>query len=142
MFKYKRAYEAASSRDGIRILVDHLWPRGVSKEKADLDLWLKDISPSTKLREWFGHDPERWKDFKKRYFTELKTKHFVIGHDPEQWESFKRKYLKDYDDGHNDIFKQLKKLVQHHTVTFVYAARDKEYNNAVALQEYIAHHIR
>ena len=141
MFKCKRAYEASSSQDGIRVLVDHLWPRGVSKEKADINLWLKDISPSTKLRQWFGHDPEKWIEFKKRYFAELQKKHVVVGHDAEQWEAFKKKYLQDYDE-HPDIFKQLKKLAQHHTITLVYAARDEEYNNAVALQEYIERHIR
>lgn len=142
MFKLKRAYETATSNDGIRILVDHLWPRGVSKEDAAIDLWLKDISPSTELREWFNHDPQKWIEFKKRYFIELHKKHTVIGHDPEQWESFKKKYLKDYDQDHFDIFKQLKKLALHHTITFVYAAHDQEHNNAVALQEYIEHHIR
>jgi uncharacterized protein YeaO (DUF488 family) len=140
MFQCKRAYEKASSRDGIRILVDRLWPRGVSKEEADIKLWIKDISPSTKLREWFNHDPEKWKEFKERYFAELHKEHAAIGHDPEQWTDFKKKYLKGDED--LNIFMQLKKLAQHHTVTFVYAAHDEKYNNAVALQEYIEHHIR
>lgn len=136
MIFIKRAYEAASKKDGIRILVDHLWPRGVSKEKAHLDLWLKDISPSIELREWFGHDPNKWQSFVKRYFDELDTKTDIIGHYPEQWEHFKSKYLKEYDKNPN-IFYQLKKLAKSHHVTFVYAAHDTEHNNAVALKEYI-----
>lgn len=136
MFKLKRAYEPAKSSDGIRILVDHLWPRGISKEKAAIQLWLKDISPSTELREWFGHETEKWTEFKKRYFTELKKKHDAIGHYPDQWLTFKDKYLKNYDE-QPDIFKQLKKLAQHHTITLVYAAHDEEHNNAVALKAYL-----
>jgi len=136
MFKIKRAYESASPHDGIRILVDRLWPRGLSKEKASLDLWLKDISPSTELRQWFGHDPEKWVEFKKRYTAELKTKHEVVGHYPKQWEAFKNKYLKDYEK-QPDIFKQLNKLATRHTVTLVYAAQDEDHNQAVALKEYL-----
>jgi uncharacterized protein YeaO (DUF488 family) len=142
VIKYKRVYEKASLHDGIRILVDRLWPRGVSKEEADLALWLKDISPSNELRAWFDHVPEKWFEFKKRYFAELHTKHAVVGHYPEQWEAFKRKYLKEYDSEHANIFKELKELAQHHTVTFVYAAHDEQHNNAVALGDYIEHHIR
>ncbi len=140
MIQIKRAYVKASKQDGIRILVDHLWPRGVSKEEAHLDLWLKDISPSTKLREWFGHDPKKWPEFKKRYFAELHRQKNVIGHEPEQWEHFKKKYLKDFDK-HPDIIAQLKALSKHHPITLVYAAHDEEHNNAVALKEYIEHTI-
>ena len=70
--KIKRVYEKPAKEDGKRILVDRLWPRGLTKEKADIDLWLKDIAPSTELRKWFSHDPEKWKEFKKRYNQELK----------------------------------------------------------------------
>jgi uncharacterized protein YeaO (DUF488 family) len=136
MFKIKRVYEAASRSDGIRILVDRLWPRGISKEKAKIDLWLKDISPSTEVREQFGHNPDRWQEFKKAYLAELKTKHDVIGHYAEQWELFKNKSMKGYD-AQPDIFKQLKKLAHKHTVTLVYAARDEEHNNAVVLKAYL-----
>ncbi len=74
MIILKRIYEPYSEHDGFRILVDRLWPRGVSKEKAALDLWLKDIGPSTELRKWFAHDPEKWLDFKQRYKAELEGK--------------------------------------------------------------------
>lgn len=70
----KRVYEKSSKADGKRILVDRLWPRGLTKEKADIDLWLKDIAPTTELRKWFGHDPDKWKEFQKRYRLELKKK--------------------------------------------------------------------
>jgi uncharacterized protein YeaO (DUF488 family) len=70
--KIKRVYEAPEKEDGMRILVDRLWPRGLTKEKAKVDLWLKDIAPSTVLRKWFGHDPQKWEEFKKRYLNELK----------------------------------------------------------------------
>jgi uncharacterized protein YeaO (DUF488 family) len=68
----KRVYENPTKEDGIRVLVDRLWPRGLTKQKAKIDLWLKDIAPSTGLRKWFGHDPEKWKEFRKRYRKELK----------------------------------------------------------------------
>ncbi len=69
--KLKRVYEKPEEADGVRILVERLWPRGLSKEKAKVDIWLKEDAPSTELRKWFGHDPEKWKEFKKRYYTEL-----------------------------------------------------------------------
>jgi uncharacterized protein YeaO (DUF488 family) len=72
MIRLKRVYEKRSSEDGERILVERLWPRGVSKEKAGVDLWLKEIAPSPELRKWFNHDPARWKQFQQRYWTELK----------------------------------------------------------------------
>ena len=72
MIKLKRAYEAAFSDDGLRILVERLWSRGVSKQKAKIDLWLKDLAPSTELRKWYGHDPARWPQFRKRYWAKLK----------------------------------------------------------------------
>jgi uncharacterized protein YeaO (DUF488 family) len=109
--KLKRAYETASKADGTRVLVDRLWPRGVSKKAARIDLWLKDIAPSTELRKWFGHDPEKWSQFKKKYFREL--------------------------DANADAVDQLRKLIRGGTVTLVYGAKDEEHNDAVALKEYL-----
>ena len=74
MIKLKRAYEVASKDDGLRILVERLWPRGVSKQKARIDIWLKELAPSTELRQWYGHDPAKWPQFRKRYWAELKDK--------------------------------------------------------------------
>jgi uncharacterized protein YeaO (DUF488 family) len=74
----KRVYEEPSTSDGKRILIDRLWPRGLTKEKAKVDLWLKDIAPSTELRQWFGHDPSKWNEFKKRYHDELKKNREII----------------------------------------------------------------
>ena len=107
--KIKRVYEKPDKKDGIRILVDRLWPRGLTKRRADIDLWLKDIAPSTELRKWFGHAPEKWKAFRKRYHQELKK-------NIEQIELLK---------------KQLKKG----TVTLVYGAKDEEHNEALVLKE-------
>jgi uncharacterized protein YeaO (DUF488 family) len=112
MIILKRAYEKASKADGYRILVDRLWPRGMSKEKEHLDLWLKDIAPSTALRKEFGHDPEKWNFFKKEYAKELNDKKELIA----QIKDLKKKYK---------------------TITFVYGAKDERYNNAVALKEII-----
>ena len=109
MIKVKRAYEAASKDDGLRILVERLWPRGVSKPKAQIDLWLKDLAPSTELRKWYGHDPARWPQFRKRYRAEL--------------------------DGQGDVLALLRYVTEERTVTFVYAASDEERNSAVALKE-------
>lgn len=110
MIKLKRAYEPASKDDdGLRILVERLWPRGVSKQKAKIDLWLKALAPSTELRQWYGHDPARWPQFRKRYRAELK--------------------------GQGDLLALLKYVTQEKTVTFVYAASDEERNSAVALKE-------
>ena len=111
MIKLKRAYEAASPDDGLRILVERLWPRGVSKQKAKIDLWLKDLAPSTELRKWYNHVPARWPQFRKRYWTELKA--------------------------HGDVVTLLKFITQERIVTFVYAASDEERNSAVALKEFL-----
>jgi uncharacterized protein YeaO (DUF488 family) len=111
MIKLKRAYEPASKDDGVRILVERLWPRGVSKQKAKIDLWLKDLAPSTELRQWYGHDPVKWPQFRKRYWGELK--------------------------GQGDLLALLKYITQERTVTFVYAASDEERNSAVALKEFL-----
>jgi uncharacterized protein YeaO (DUF488 family) len=111
MIKLKRAYQPASRDDGLRILVERLWPRGVSKQKAQIDLWLKDLAPSTELRQWYGHDPARWPQFRKRYQAELK--------------------------GQGDLLALLKYVTQEKTITFVYAASDEERNSAVALKEFL-----
>ncbi|KXK22872.1 MAG: hypothetical protein UZ15_CFX003000807 [Chloroflexi bacterium OLB15] len=107
----KRAYVAASADDGYRVLVDRLWPRGISKEQAKVDLWLKEIAPSNDLRKWFEHDPAKWGEFKKRYGQEL--------------------------DSHPDLVKQLADLVKARKVTLVYGAKNEEFNQAVALKEYL-----
>jgi uncharacterized protein YeaO (DUF488 family) len=111
MIKLKRAYEPASKDDGLRILVERLWPRGVSKQRAKIDLWLKDLAPSTNLRKWYGHDPARWPRFRKRYWDELQDR--------------------------GDVLALLKYVTQDRTVTFVYAASDEERNSAVALRELV-----
>ncbi|PSJ18618.1 DUF488 domain-containing protein [Nitrosomonas supralitoralis] len=107
----KRAYEPPASSDGFRVLVDRLWPRGVSKHLAHIDLWLKDIAPSTPLRKWFGHDPLKWIEFKDRYFLELY-------HNPE-------------------VVDRLAEHVRHGTVTLVYGAKDEDHNNAVVIKEHL-----
>ncbi len=103
----KRVYEAASTADGERILVDRLWPRGLTKEKAKIDLWLKDIAPSTALRQWFGHEPEKWAEFKKRYRAELKG---------------------------NPVMVEVKSRARKGDVTLVYAAKDPVHNHAIFLK--------
>lgn len=107
--RLKRAYEPAEADDGVRILVDRLWPRGVSKAKAALDDWMKDIAPSAALREWFGHDPERWPEFQRRYRAEL------------------RQHAEDID--------RIRALAKKKTVTLVYSAHDEAHNDAVVLRE-------
>lgn len=109
----KRIYEPAARSDGARVLVDRIWPRGMSKEKAGLDLWLKDIAPSTQLRKWFGHDPERFAEFRKRYRAELK--------------------------GKDEAIAELGKLPQKN-VTLLYSAHDEQHNQAVVLAEYLGEH--
>jgi len=106
--KIKRVYEKPQPTDGTRILVDRLWPRGVSKEKAKIDLWLKDVAPSHALRKWFNHDPKKWAMFKARYKKELKSKG--------AWRS------------------RFKKESGRGPITLVYSARDEKHNQAVALQ--------
>jgi uncharacterized protein YeaO (DUF488 family) len=137
MICLKRIYEEAKKNDGIRILVDRLWPRGESKEKAHLDLWLKDIAPSDELRHWFEHDPKKWQEFKEKYYQELKEKDTIEGHDPEQWRQFQEKYFSKLKKNHKDTVHNLAQLAKHHTVTLLYAAHDEEHNNAVALKEYL-----
>ena len=107
----KRVYELPQATDGKRILIDRLWPRGLTKEKAKIDLWLKDIAPSTELRKWFGHDPAKWNEFKKRYYEELKR--------------------------NNEVVSKLVELIRNGKITLVYGARDEEHNDAVELKEYL-----
>ncbi|MET4684570.1 DUF488 domain-containing protein [Brevundimonas faecalis] len=109
--RIKRVYEAPAASDGMRILVDRLWPRGLSKEKAHVDLWLKTIAPSTELRKWFGHEPERWDEFRRRYQAELETNTEAVG--------------------------ELKTALGKGPVTLVYGARDEAHNDAVALAEWL-----
>lgn len=111
MIQLKRVYEPPAADDGERILVERLWPRGLSKERAAVDVWLKEVAPSPGLRRWFGHDPDRWEEFRRRYWEEL-------GHNP-------------------DAVKVLKQKARRGTVTLVYAARDQEHNGALALQQFL-----
>jgi uncharacterized protein YeaO (DUF488 family) len=107
----KRVYEAAANDDGYRVLVDRLWPRGVSKQKANVDLWLKEIAPSTELRKWFNHEPAKWDEFRERYRQEL--------------------------DRQPEVVNQLAALVKQRRVTLVYGAKNETMNQAVALQQYL-----
>lgn len=108
----KRAYDPPEKADGTRILVDRVWPRGISKSTAKLDAWLKDAAPSTALRKWFGHDPKRWMEFRERYRAELKE-------NPE-------------------AMRELRKAIGNGPATLVYGAKDTEHNQAVVLQELLA----
>ena len=109
MINIKRVYESSSGDDGFRILVDRIWPRGVSKEKANLDLWIKEISPSDNLRKWFSHDPKKWEEFQDKYEKELKDKH--------------------------ELIREIKEIEKDKgKVTLIYSAKDKEHNNAVVLE--------
>ena len=108
MIQLKRVYEKPSRADGFRVLVDRLWPRGLTKERAAVQLWLKDVAPSTELRKWFGHDPARWKEFQVRYRQELGEK--------------------------QDALKLLKEKSQAETVTLLYGARDEVHNEATVLK--------
>lgn len=105
----KRVYAQADDEDGKRILVDRLWPRGLTKEKARVDLWLKEIAPSTELRKWFDHDPSKWDEFKKRYLSELKD--------------------------NSEAVQTLKAELKKGRVTLVYGAKDEVHNDAVVIQE-------
>ena len=107
--KIKRVYEAPNQDDGKRILVDRLWPRGLTKEKASVDLWLKDIGPTTTLRKWFNHDPEKYEEFKKRYFDELKN--------------------------NKEQVSLLKNEIKKGPITLVYGAKDEKHNEAFVLKD-------
>jgi len=111
MIKLKRAYEKPARDDGERILVERLWPRGLTKLQAKVDLWLKDIAPSTELRKWFGHDPDRWDEFRRRYQKELRSK--------------------------DDLIKLLKRKAKAGNITLIYAARDEERNGAMVLKAFL-----
>lgn len=106
--RLKRAYEPAESADGLRVLVDRLWPRGLHKDEARIDLWLKEIAPSNELRQWFGHDPVRWKEFQRKYRAELRD--------------------------HADHLRKIEDALHEGPVTLLFAAHDEEHNNAVALK--------
>jgi len=111
MIKLKRVYEPIEEEDGVRILVERLWPRGMKKEDANITLWLKDIAPSPELRKWYGHDPDKWPEFKKRYKQELKE--------------------------NEEIVSELREKAKEHVLTFVYAAKDEERNSALVLKEFL-----
>ena len=106
--RIKRVYDTPSKEDGYRILVDRLWPRGLSKENAKLDLWLKEIGPSDDLRKWFAHDPSKWEEFKKRYAEELEAR--------------------------KELIQEIEQVAKKGQVTLLYSAKDTEHNNAVALK--------
>ncbi len=111
MFRLKRAYERPARGDGLRVLVERLWPRGLTKEEAAIDLWLKDVAPSTELRKWYGHDPARWETFRKRYSKEL--------------------------DQHPEAVDLLREKAKKGTVTLIYAAHDQQHNSALVLKEHL-----
>ena len=112
MLKIKRIYDSPEKDDGIRVLVDRIWPRGISKERAHLDLWLKEIAPSDSLRKWFAHDPKRWTAFAAKYHTELTRK--------------------------KDLLRKLKTLeAENGSVTLLYSAHDELHNQAVALRRFL-----
>src|SRR3954454_14090581 len=108
MIKLKRVYDTPSPKDGLRVLVERLWPRGLTKERAAVDLWLKDVAPSPELRKWFEHDTNRWQQFQELYRQELRDK--------------------------KDPVRLLKQKATEGTVTLVYAARDEEHNGALVLK--------
>ncbi|MEM3791534.1 MAG: DUF488 domain-containing protein [Candidatus Micrarchaeaceae archaeon] len=107
----KRVYEKPQKEDGLRVLVERLWPRGISKERAKIDIWLKEVAPSNELRKWFGHDPKKWEEFKKRYKEELKG---------------------------NKSLEELKNLIKEKDVVLIYSASDEEHNNAKVLEEILS----
>ncbi len=112
MIKLKRVYLPAAKADGCRVLVDRLWPRGLSKRKAAVGHWLRDVAPSTALRKWYGHEPRRWPEFQRRYAKELK--------------------------GQKDALAELKALLKRHkTVTFLFSSKEEKLNNATALRAYL-----
>ncbi len=115
--KLKRVYEPPAADDGYRVLVERLWPRGVSKERAHVDLWMKEAGASHELREWFGHDPDKWEEFRMRYFEEIR--------------------------GRPGVIRELDTiLAREKTVTFLFAAHHELHNNAVALKEFLDGHLQ
>ncbi len=117
MLHVKRIYDEASRKDGARVLVDRVWPRGVSKREAMIDRWMKDVAPSTELRKWFNHDEGRWREFKRRYFRELKKDHV-------------------------ELVGELTRSAKKGTVTLLYSAKDRDHNQAQALREYLLRAIK
>jgi uncharacterized protein YeaO (DUF488 family) len=111
MLALKRVYDKPEPEDGVRFLVERLWPRGIKKNALRLDGWLKDVAPSDALRRWFSHDPKKWTGFQQRYFAEL--------------------------DSHPEACEQIRSAARHGRVTLVYSSHDTEHNNAVALKEYL-----
>ena len=111
MIKIKRIYEPPAGDDGFRILVDRLWPRGLSKEKAKVDLWLKEISPGNELRKWYGHDPAKWAEFKRKYLEEI--------------------------EGKKSEFDLLRQKAKGGTLTFLFSSKEEKLNNAQALKEFV-----
>ena len=109
--RLKRVYEKPDKGDGVRILVDRLWPRGLSKKKAQVDFWLKEIAPTSELRKWFRHDPKKWDEFQKRYEQEIRRK--------------------------DDLMKILKRRARQGAITLIYAARDEKHNEAVVLKHFL-----
>jgi uncharacterized protein YeaO (DUF488 family) len=110
--RLKRAYEEPEEADGFRVLVDRLWPRGISKEKARINLWLKDIAPSNELRAWYHHAPDKWTEFEEKYFQELDASHEAV----------------------DSLWKEIEEQKK---VTLVYSSKNEDRNNAVALKEYL-----
>jgi uncharacterized protein YeaO (DUF488 family) len=111
MIRIKRVYDPPGRGDGARFLVERLWPRGVKKAELDMDAWLKEAAPSTALRQWFGHEPAKWPQFRRRYFTELARR-------PEAWQA-------------------IRGAARRGNVTLLYSARDEKHNNALALRDYV-----
>jgi len=116
MLKIKRVYESANASDGVRFLVDRLWPRGVKKEKLEMKAWLKDVAPSPGLRSWFAHDPPKWQGFQQRYRAELES-------NPDTWE-------------------QILEAAKDGNVTLLYSARDTEHNSALVLKTFLEEHMQ
>ncbi len=116
MIQLKRAYDPAARTDGARFLVERLWPRGIKKTELKLDDWLKDVAPSTELRKWFSHDPEKWTEFRKRYFAELQA--------------------------HKESLDPLLEAARQGPVTLIYSSHDTLHNNAVALRTYLERRLR
>lgn len=115
MIRTKRVYEPAEPEDGARFLVERLWPRGMKKESLHMDAWLKEAAPSGELRKWFGHDPSKWAEFRRRYFEELESR--------------------------AEVLRPILDAASSGNVTLLYSAHDTEHNNAVALKEYLAEHL-
>jgi len=111
MIRIKRIYDSPGEEEGFRILVDRLWPRGLSKEKAKIGLWMKEIAPSDILRKWYAHDPQKWDEFKRKYFEELESK--------------------------KELINEITQKVSDGNVTLLFSSKEERLNNAVALKEYI-----